>query len=270
MADSSLSKTPQAGENAPMATSMHQPLGNKAHVTNGQDSAATPLPVAFYRAVNPQKDDRGRTLNLILSWPDRELERCHNYIQYLFPLPERSPFNPFAPIVTEEVFEAFRANNAEGEGLRNNLRRAFGRMLTFYGFRLDELSNWLFAAGKHQPCDMYKVSRSADFKDRSKDWVRPFDHNHLRISRMIRCLRLLGLEQEAEAFYEALLQLSISLDLRNIIQPKSIMFWRRAATRELWKAPEDEEGAVRSGCEFLFEWEKRKKNADVEVWKMEE
>jgi hypothetical protein len=49
----------------------------------------------FYAGTGP--DDRGRFLREIHQWPDDELEHTHDYIQWLFPLAERSGFNPEAP-----------------------------------------------------------------------------------------------------------------------------------------------------------------------------
>jgi hypothetical protein len=105
--------------------------------------AAFPLPrmtqaqgiVAFYG--DEAADNQGRTLNEILQWPASELEYCHDYIQILFPLPERSAFNDPAPIIDKEVFQAFRARN----DLRNRLRDSFQRILWFYGFQLHKDDN---------------------------------------------------------------------------------------------------------------------------------
>ena len=44
--------------------------------------------------------DRGRYLHDILKWPDKRLESTHDYIQWLFPLPEVSGFNPEAPTLS--------------------------------------------------------------------------------------------------------------------------------------------------------------------------
>jgi hypothetical protein len=86
--------------------------------------------VAFYE--NKAADTKGRRLDEILEWPASELEHCHNYIQILFPLPERSAFNDPAPIIDKEVFEAFRSR----KDLRDRLRESFQRILWFYGFQL--------------------------------------------------------------------------------------------------------------------------------------
>lgn len=217
------------------------------------------MPIAFYDYYNPQPDNRGRTLSEILSWDDDDLERSHNYIQYLFPLLERSPFNPDAPLITREVFEAFRAHSDEGQGLRHNLDKAFRRMLTFYGFKTERLHTPSSLDSGPQQDLIWTIVRSEDYKARFKEWVRKFDHNHLRITRIIRCLRLLGLGEWAHIFHDTLVRLSNSRDYGGKIGKKSLMFWERAAERRLWNPPEaDDERTVGTGCEFLVEWEREK------------
>lgn len=80
------------------------------------------------------RDYRGRTLTQILSWTDEELEDHHDYIQIVFPLPEKSGISFSAPVVDREVFESFR----EDAKLRTELRRAWVRILGFYGFELQK------------------------------------------------------------------------------------------------------------------------------------
>ena len=62
----------------------------------------------FYRGNGP--DSEGRTLAEILAWSDDELEAVHDYIQWLFPLPEPSMFNADAPVLTPAEIAAARAD----------------------------------------------------------------------------------------------------------------------------------------------------------------
>jgi hypothetical protein len=85
-------------------------------------------------------------------------------------------------------------------------------------------------------------------------------HNHLRITRIIRCLRILGLEKEAQAFYRALKNVCAE----GRISRTSEMYWTRAAKRPLNIPPDmdDEDMDERVGKPFLREWEQQKSAQD--------
>ena len=85
-----------------------------------------------------------------------------------------------------------------------------------------------------------------------RNWVVRSDHNHLRITRIIRSLRVLGLEREAKMFFAALKRVN---EESGRIGSTSMMFWTRAAERPLYLAPDDEKDAG-GGAAFLYEYEK--------------
>lgn len=178
--------------------------------------------VLFYDPKLYASDPLGRDLNTILGWSDDKLEYCHNYIQILFPIPEQSRFNQSAPLIDEETYLAFR----QRPELRASLKRSYIRMLAFYGFEHNE-----YSAEVH-------VSRTPRFNEAAKTWARKFDHNHLRITRILRSLRVLGLATEAEAFWRALDQICKE---KGVISKRSCEFWSRAVKRPLRLAPEDDE-----------------------------
>lgn len=195
---------------------------------------APPL-VLFYDPQVNAPDARGRTLSSILAWPDSELESSHNFIQQLFPLPESSAYDPFAPIIDRATYNAFRTR----ADLRARLMQSLDRMLAFYGFKYNESPTEIF------------VSRVPTFDVVSRHWVRKVDHNHLRLTRILRSLRILGLEIEAEALWRALDEVYAH---HRVISRKSWTFWTRAAKRPLYLAPEDEKDEGK-GADFLYERE---------------
>jgi hypothetical protein len=137
----------------------------------------------FYRGEGT--DAEGRRLDDILAWRDNMLEAVHDFIQWLFPLPEPSRFNPDAPLLAPEDIAAFRQDPA----LRANLRRSFQRILTFLGLA---------------ETDGGEVVEGPNFAQRAPDvWDYP-NHNWLRITRILRSLHLLGLDAEAQALYRRL------------------------------------------------------------------
>jgi hypothetical protein len=193
------------------------------------------LLIRFFDPTIAAPDARNRTLAAILAWPDSQLESSHDYIQTVFPLPEESMFS-FAPIATKEVRDAFLAQ-AE---LRASLRKALERMLSFYGLQFNA------ATGEESK---KTVTRGPNFASASRNWVTRFDHNHLRMTRILRSLRVLGLESEAAALHDFL---STDEKVTSSVSPRSQMYWRRAAERDL-HLPPDEEDEDAEGIAWLQE-----------------
>ncbi|KIW00256.1 hypothetical protein, variant [Verruconis gallopava] len=198
-----------------------------------------PFLVRFFDPKVAAKDFRGRTLDDILAYDDDRFEMSHDYIQILFPLPEGSAFNWQSPIIDKDTFQAFRAR----EDLRKSFQRGYIRIMNFYGFDVT-----LLDAGGVQ------LSRSANHKIAFRNWVVRMDHNHLRISRIIRSLRVLGLTARADAFYKAILE--VNTDFPNRISARSLMYWKRAAERPLYLSPDQDDDDVVTGPRFLLDFEK--------------
>jgi hypothetical protein len=137
--------------------------------------------VEFYRG--EARDTEGRKLEEIWAWDNEKLEEVHNFIQWLFPLPEPSNFNPDAPLLSEQDIREFRSDPL----LQARLRRSFERILSFLGLALGEGG---------------KVGEGENFAARVPDvWAYP-NHNWLRITRILRSLTLLGLDAQARALYD--------------------------------------------------------------------
>ncbi|CAE7030303.1 hypothetical protein CFE70_004113 [Pyrenophora teres f. teres 0-1] len=274
------------------------------------------LIVRFYDPNIGARDSLGRTQTEILQWSDAKLESSHNYIQMLFPLPEGSPYNNEAPVIDLNVMQAFRSRVE----LRQQLRLSFERMLTFYGFRVSEMSEVEIKQTLHEfdakvhkltaiisadplheiasevarqktvdtgfrtaatreeaeqpktdtytdaPIDAdssskdaeqdvassdlppYHIIRSPDWSKHFKNWAVSFDHNHLRITRILRSLRVLGLQTEYNAFFAALERVFNDPDIH--ISDRSMGYWKLAVTRPLYLAPDGNK------CKWLEGWEK--------------
>jgi len=160
--------------------------------------------VAFYSG---GPDSAGRTLAAILAWDDERLEAVHDYIQWLFPTRQPSGVNPFAPLVTAATVAAF----ARDPALRARLREAFVRMLAFYGLA-------------HRAGSV--TIDPARFPARSRVWLTPGNHNHLRLTRIMDSLATLGLRDEAAALQRCLLE-EIATGHADSVSPRTVGFWRR-------------------------------------------
>jgi Opioid growth factor receptor (OGFr) conserved region len=167
--------------------------------------------IHFY--ANAAPDHRGRYLLDILRWPDESLEATHDYIQWLFPLSERSGFNFHAPILDPQTMQQFRARL----DLKQNLHRSFVLMLTFYGLQMDE----------SRPA---RVVRAPFFVERSANWLTPGNHNHLRITRILKSVGALGLEPLAAALFDSLATIYTEESTKAFpsISAESFHFWKGA------------------------------------------
>jgi hypothetical protein len=162
--------------------------------------------LAFYRRQAP--DDRGRTLDQIRALGMGDLERVHDYIQWLFPLPEPSRANPSAPTLTAEAISAFHGDDT----LRREVLESLAMMLTFYGFRLAHGTT--------------RIERAPDADARISEWFRPGNHNFLRLTRIMRSLSVLGLPEYARSLLGQLEQLYG--ERPQIVGDLTIDHWRRA------------------------------------------
>ncbi|WP_232628095.1 opioid growth factor receptor-related protein [Methylobacterium sp. Leaf118] len=111
------------------------------------------------------RDGSGRRLADVLAFDDARIEGVHDFIQWCFPLAEASRAVPGAPVLTEAEAAAIRADAAARRGLGEVL----ARMARFYA--------------------------DTDF------WLRPYDHNHLRITRILTAVRDLLGGETAAAFH---------------------------------------------------------------------
>jgi len=136
------------------------------------------------------RDGRGRTLATVLDFDDDRIESTHDFIQWLFPLRDASRAVPGSPVLGATEAEAIRRDRVAQAGLL----AARIRMMRFYV--------------------------------QSTGWLTAFDHNHLRITRILTALRdLVGLE-EARAFHEDILSLNQAAG--SPVNPESLEYWRRA------------------------------------------
>ncbi len=141
--------------------------------------------INFYSGI--EADDQGRMIADILEQNDTWLENTHDYIQWLFPNREASTVTPWAPLITSEDEAEFGSNPS----LRNELRVSFRRILSFYGMEVSGC----------------RIVKAANWNERRHHWFTRDTHNNLRITRILKCLKILGLGKEASDFYEALVRL---------------------------------------------------------------
>lgn len=165
--------------------------------------------ILFYTGLSP--DQRGRKINEIWQWNYAKLEYTHDYIQWLFPLIDKSRFNRDAPTLTPEVIQTFRSTDE----LKQNLLKSLVLMLGFYGLRL----------ASNDP-NTIEIIKHNNYSDRKKEWINPSNHNYLRLTRILTCLRLLGLENYSQALFNCLSQ--IYQEEQSAIGLETYNYWKNA------------------------------------------
>ena len=154
-------------------------------------------------------DHLGRSHAMILAWSDDELEYTHDYIQWLFPLEVASLYHPEAPALSLAQCRVLAQDSVVLAGLR----RAFVRMLAFYGLQWE-------GAG---------IAKSDHWPVRAEEWAWRPNHNDLRMTRILHCLTIFGLHTEAAAFLQVLESI-IAERPQNPRRIATLDYWRRAVT----------------------------------------
>jgi Opioid growth factor receptor (OGFr) conserved region len=167
----------------------------------------TPI-IAFYRGVG--LDHRGRSLTHLQEQSLADLESVHDYIQWLFPLTEASSASKDAPILIREDILSFRKSLE----LREQLERSLLTMLAFYGLE------------RRVPTGQPLVVRGPTFAVRATVWISPSNHNFLRLTRILRCLAILGLREESRALLTCLM--GIQTEFGHVIGERTLRYWRDA------------------------------------------
>lgn len=164
--------------------------------------ASTEDLIQFFRNAKP--DDRGRMLEDILNFNTDEIERTHNFIQWIFPTRNASAVNPNAPLVTSEFEEMF----LQDELAQKNYCRTCRLYLNYIGFDCEGCKGKLFRK-EDSPTRFYDIPH----------------HNLLRISRAMNSMKETGHKECAVCLYKLLIQ-----DLQNTpgaaVNEQTLRIWK--------------------------------------------
>lgn len=161
--------------------------------------------ICFLRGLS--KDFLGRTYQDILEHSDYEMEKCHSSIQQIFPLHEFSKHAHTCPIISPEIVEEAK----KYPEIEDNLLRGIDRLERFLG-----IGNY-------------------DDVDKQRKWCRNHNHNLLRVTRAIRCLRLFGMNEIAKEFYETVRPVCEHFGISEFTLNK----WHQAFTNDVWDTLQD-------------------------------
>ena len=144
----------------------------------------------FYRGIGT--DSAGRTREQVANLSLDELESVHDWVQHAFPSTEPSRFQPQTPVLTPEDVAEFQADPVNPDGVLRT------QMLTFLG------RTWAF----YQSTD---------------NWKSAHDHNHFRITRILKFVNLMD-PVLAQKLLKAFLD-----DCGPLVPETTKQFWRDAA-----------------------------------------
>ena len=136
------------------------------------------------------KDFKERTLQDIWSYSDTDIERRHDFIQVIFTLNKPS----------QAVFHGYYLDSQD---LVNQIKTNKDAVIN-----ISKSSQWFYS-----------------FLERNRYWNTRHDHNQLRITRVIECLRLLVSDEEADNFYNNVLEL---IEDNNQVNTRTLNFWSNA------------------------------------------
>ena len=154
---------------------------------------------------------RGLTFDRVLQLSDQDLERRHDYIQWIFPTFQRSEAVPESPTLSVEDALELRASPEA----RQRAMQALVRMLTFYGMALED-----------DPEEPTIGLSSELFRRRRQFWLTPGNHNYRRITRMLTSLQILGCALYAKALFDCLEV--CYRECGGMIGPQAMGHWQRA------------------------------------------
>lgn len=181
---------------------------NEFHSCDHSFVSLTPL-LDYYRGLGT--DQSNRTIRDVWNFSFEKLEHVHDYIQWLFPTSQRSVFNANAPVLT--LFD--RIEFSKRIIYRKHLNRSLDVMLTFYGLERYSLNGEIIV--RRNP---------VTFVERARVWLRPRNHNFYRLSRMLRSLSELGMQENAEALYQCLTE-DLYPSFERVIG-ESVRYWKIA------------------------------------------
>lgn len=132
-------------------------------------------------------DSNGMLIHEVWANDDDWWEGCHNHVQWVFPTTEPSQYNPNAPLLTQDDIAIIRGDRE----IQDRIKYSFYRFLRFLGLKVF----------------LGRIIPTSQFIDKSEVWT-GFNHNWLRITRVLTCLKLAGLDEEAAMFHTCLTKIS--------------------------------------------------------------
>lgn len=157
-------------------------------------------------------DAIGRTIADYLAFDAVKWEECHNHIQWAFPSHVKSQFNANAPVVDmDELVEKLTSHGVA------NVYSLLTNYMHSLGFVMDN-ERWVL-------------------NSEEAGWLTPYNHNYLRISRILNFLSHLSPEDAFElldVFLDvAQIYEHVIINGRYVLEVGTVVYWSKAAIGKL-------------------------------------
>ena len=137
-----------------------------------------------------QPDAYKRYLKDIWMMSDDQIENKHNFIQWIFPLNVKSNVVPSSPILTKKEIISIK----KSEIAQKNIKKS---------------AEWFL-----------------EFLSSNSCWIYQNNHNHYRITRVIKSLRLIHSNEESEKFKNSIMNLIQGNEKK--INSTNIQYWKNS------------------------------------------
>ena len=183
-------------------------------------------------------DHRGRTVCDYLNFSDGELEEHHDYIQWAFPTKTVSQFNSQAPILTDQEINKIRTHWCP------------------HSQTLKAIVNYIEL-----------LERIKQFYRNTYFWRKQsFDHNHLRITRIIESTQLILGVEVSNNFFQMIMDLNH--ETGSLISGDSIKYWQMALNNQSCQTQLVDSHLLMVLSEFFMGEHKREPSV-IEDWLMQ-
>jgi hypothetical protein len=156
-------------------------------------------------------DAAGRTFDDIMAFNDEQLEKVHDYIQWIFPSLTPSGSQPQSPILDEETISVFKQSYIFSKRFHDALIKIF------------HFWNIPVIKGESISTD--------DMNTEGFEWLLRGNHNQLRISRVLESTRLLGYKDVTRDLFNKLVKfVGNTQPYQHQLTAKNIAYWYQAAS----------------------------------------
>lgn len=157
-------------------------------------------------------------IDAVANFSDYDMERYHDFIQWIFPTMEQSMAHPDAPTIDSHFAEELHQDSCALAGYCKGCRR----YLRYMGLECEGNAN---------------ITSNPDTRP---FWELPH-HNFLRITRALNSLRQTGHDACSKALYSQMMQ-DLKEEPRNFISRTTLLYWMKTQRRTL-----QEEGITNAG-----------------------